>query len=96
MLPSEGGQKRYTQFIKLDIFAKDYIIMPIHLGMHWCSAVIDIKRKQILYYDSLHGGNSKCLRLLLDYVKQESLDKKGLELDTSDWKTNAPNVHFIK
>lgn len=27
--------------------------MPIHCGMHWTCAVIDIKNKSIYYYDSL-------------------------------------------
>ena len=35
-----GGQpavKRWTR--KVDIFAHDYILIPVHLGMHWCLAV---------------------------------------------------------
>ena len=91
-LSSRGyqGVRRWSK--KFDVFAKDYIIIPVHLGMHWCCSVIDIKRKRFLYYDSLHGGNSKCLRLLREYIEQESLDKKKVELDTSDWTAAAPNV----
>ena len=77
------------------MFSKDYIIIPIHLGMHWCCSVIDFKLKQIRYYDSLHGGNSTCLRLLKEYIEQESLDKKKVELDTSDWVLLAPNVFYL-
>lgn len=29
------------------------IIMPIHCGMHWTCAVVDIKNESIYYYDSL-------------------------------------------
>jgi sentrin-specific protease 1 len=29
--------RRWTK--KVDIFSYDYIIIPIHLGMHWCLCV---------------------------------------------------------
>lgn len=35
-----GGQsavKRWTR--RVDIFAHDYLLIPVHLGMHWCLAV---------------------------------------------------------
>ena len=37
---TSGGQaavKRWTR--RIDVFAKDYILIPVHLGMHWCLAV---------------------------------------------------------
>jgi Ulp1 family protease len=65
------------------------------MGMHWCCAVIDFKEKKFRYYDSLHGNNSKCLKLLREYVEQESLDKKKVAYDTSDWKDETPKVSMI-
>lgn len=35
-----GGQaavKRWTR--RVDVLAVDYILIPVHLGMHWCLAV---------------------------------------------------------
>ena len=32
-----GGVKRWTR--RVDIFAAAYILVPVHLGMHWCLAV---------------------------------------------------------
>lgn len=29
--------KRWTR--RVDVFAVDYIIVPVHLGMHWCLSV---------------------------------------------------------
>ena len=29
--------RRWTR--QVDIFAKDYLLVPVHLGMHWCMAV---------------------------------------------------------
>ena len=40
-----GGQasvKRWTR--KVDIFSYDYILIPVHLGMHWCLAVSMVVR----------------------------------------------------
>ena len=31
------GVRRWTR--KVDIFAVKYLIIPVHLGMHWCLAV---------------------------------------------------------
>ena len=43
---------------QVDLFAQSLVFIPVHLGMHWCLAVIDIPRKAIDYYDSM-GGNNK-------------------------------------
>lgn len=29
--------KRWTR--KIDIFTYDYLLIPVHLGMHWCMCV---------------------------------------------------------
>jgi len=76
--------KRWTK--KVDIFAHDIVLVPVHLGMHWCLATIDIKQKSINYYDSMGGNNNQCVELLLKYIKEEHMDKKKTDLDTSDWK----------
>jgi sentrin-specific protease 1 len=55
------------------------------MGMHWCLSVINFKKKRFEYYDSLFGQNDRCLTLLKEYIKNESLDKKKVEYDTSDW-----------
>jgi len=31
----------------------DRIIMPVHLGIHWTCAVIDLAAKELVYYDSM-------------------------------------------
>jgi sentrin-specific protease 1 len=36
--------KRWTR--KIDIFAHDLILIPVHLGMHWCLAVVNFKVKK--------------------------------------------------
>ncbi|XP_014748588.1 PREDICTED: sentrin-specific protease 1-like [Sturnus vulgaris] len=75
--------KRWTK--KVDIFSVDLLLVPIHLGVHWCLAVVDFRKKTITYYDSMGGINSEACRILLQYLKQESLDKKKKEFDTNGW-----------
>lgn len=37
--------KRWTR--KVDIFSKDLVVIPIHLGIHWCMSIIDFRDKVI-------------------------------------------------
>ena len=77
--------RRWTK--KVDLFSYYLILIPIHLGMHWCLATINIEKKLVSYYDSMGGDNQQCVNLLLQYVQDEYKDKKKEELDTSDWRT---------
>ncbi|XP_067095899.1 sentrin-specific protease 1 [Osmerus mordax] len=75
--------RRWTK--KMDIFSVDILLVPVHLGVHWCLSVMDLRKKSITYFDSMGGTNDEACRILLKYLQQESKDKKGKELDTSDW-----------
>ncbi|XP_078036580.1 sentrin-specific protease 1 [Augochlora pura] len=80
--------KRWTR--KIDIFAQDLIVIPIHLDIHWCMSIIDFRDKSIRYYDSMGSNNMKCLSALRQYLEDESLDKKKQQYDTSNWKLECP------
>ncbi|XP_047222794.1 sentrin-specific protease 1 isoform X2 [Girardinichthys multiradiatus] len=79
--------RRWTK--KMDIFAKDILLVPVHLGMHWCLSVVDFRKKSVLYLDSMGGSNDEACQILFDYLQQESRDKKGKELDTSGWTVHS-------
>merc|ERR1712059_243999 len=64
-----------------DIFRFDLVLVPIHLEMHWCIAVIDFRSSGVFYYDPLGGHNMPALSALLNYLKLEHLNKKGTDLD---------------
>lgn len=85
-LSSSGYDKvrRWTKRAKVDVFSLDYMIVPIHLGMHWTCAVVDFTDQKIDYYDSLLGSHD-CFSILREYLQKESLDKKGVEFDLSKW-----------
>uniref|UniRef100_A0A674BZC6 SUMO specific peptidase 1 n=1 Tax=Salmo trutta TaxID=8032 RepID=A0A674BZC6_SALTR len=75
--------RRWTK--KMDIFSMDVILVPVHLGVHWCLSVVDLRKKSITYFDSMGGNNDEACRILLQYLQQESKDKKGKDLDTAEW-----------
>lgn len=81
--------KRWTR--KIDIFAKDIVVVPVHLGIHWCMSIIDFRSKCIRYYDSMGSSNPKCLSALRQYLEDESLDKKKQAYDTRNWKLESAN-----
>ncbi|KAL4001827.1 Ulp1 protease family C-terminal catalytic domain protein [Acanthocheilonema viteae] len=75
--------RRWTR--KIDIFAYEMLLIPIHLDAHWCLTVIDFKNRIIDYYDSMGGSNDHCLDILSEYLCEESLDKRKKEFDLSGW-----------
>ncbi|KAL3831902.1 hypothetical protein ACJMK2_023596 [Sinanodonta woodiana] len=77
--------RRWTK--STDIFSKDFLVIPVHLGMHWCLCVVDFKKKNILYYDSMGGNNYQCLEAIKKYLCDEMMDKKKQKFDLSGWKT---------
>merc|ERR1712012_96922 len=80
------GVARWT--IGTDIFSYDLLLMPIHLGMHWCLATVDLRHMTINYYGSMGGNNTECLAELDDYLHQEYLAKKGKTLDAEVFDRN--------
>ncbi|KAI6182956.1 hypothetical protein M3Y97_00436000 [Aphelenchoides bicaudatus] len=78
-----AGVKRWTR--KVDIFDFDVLLIPVHLGNHWCLSVIDMKAREINYFDSLGGTNHGCLETLKNYLLEEHRDKKKSELNLSSW-----------
>uniref|UniRef100_A0A0P4W8J0 BTB domain-containing protein n=1 Tax=Scylla olivacea TaxID=85551 RepID=A0A0P4W8J0_SCYOL len=83
--------KRWTK--KVDLFSHDLLLIPVHLGMHWCLATIDLRTKCVRYFDSMLGDNDKCLEALLKYLEDEHQDKKSSPFEKTGWM--AENVKDI-
>lgn len=86
-LRNEGfkGVQRWTK--RVDVFSKEILLVPVHLGMHWCLAVIDLQRAVIEYYDSMGGDNDECLTALYHWIQDESLDKRKIPFNMDGWTT---------
>ena len=84
-LQSDGyaSVRRWSK--KTDLFAMDLVLVPVHLGTHWCMAAIDFSRKTIEYYDSLGGSGANAIRVLRRYLHEEHRDKKKEAFDDSGW-----------
>ncbi|XP_052015603.1 sentrin-specific protease 2-like [Apodemus sylvaticus] len=76
--------KRWTRGV--DIFEKEVIIVPIHQQVHWSLVVIDIRKQNIAYLDSMgQSGNSIC-ETIFQYLQNESRTRRNIELDPLEWK----------
>lgn len=75
--------RRWTK--KVDIFAMNYIIIPVHLGMHWCLCIANMQDQVISYYDSMGGQNVACVEAVRKYVNDESVAKKQTGINLSEW-----------
>lgn len=83
----QGGFSAVQKWTRrIDLFAQELCIMPIHLGMHWACAVMDFKNKKVRYYDSLHGKPPGFGKAILEYLSNEHQDKKKEPLPSAeDW-----------
>ena len=90
----EGGYcyknvARWTSAKKLKycVLDCDLAVMPVHQGMHWCLAVLDLRACTITYYDSLFGEDRTCLANLARWLDDEAKDKgrKPLTPAACDW-----------
>lgn len=81
----QAGVKRWTK--KVDIFGQDLMVIPVHLRFHWCMCLVDMRRKRVEYMDSMNGEEPGCLELVLTYLIDEHIDKKGRPLDVDEWET---------
>lgn len=78
--------KRWTR--KVDIFAHDVLLVPVHLSVHWTMAVVDVPAKTIHFYDSLGRGTKghpEVAHNIMKYLEEESMDKRKQPLDPTEW-----------
>lgn len=81
-----GGHAAVRRWTKaVDLFLCDIILVPLHLGVHWALAVIDLKSKTVKAFDSMGQRHDDICYLLLLYIQEEHKVKKGRELDVSKW-----------
>lgn len=86
----KGGYKdvrRWAKKAKVDISQCDIVLVPVHLGVHWCMSVINAKQKRFEYWDSLNGGAGRTFSVLRDYMANEAPS-----VDVRDWAEYIPKA----
>ncbi|XP_059058188.1 sentrin-specific protease 1-like isoform X2 [Achroia grisella] len=87
MQSGQAGLRRWTR--RVDIFAHDLMVVPVHLGVHWCVSMVDFQNKKVSYLDSMGSSNQACLDALMQYLRDEHQDKKGQPFDDKGWKAEC-------
>ncbi|NWI62576.1 SENP2 protease, partial [Todus mexicanus] len=85
--------RRWTRGV--DLFKQDLVLVPIHLRVHWALVVIDMRKKTIKYYDSMGQRGSKICETLFQYLREESREKRNVELAFSEWTLHSMGSHEI-
>lgn len=91
--------KNWTKAVRLarmgqasqSILDCDRIIVPVHQGLHWVCAMIDMQNQKLVYYDSLKGEDRRCLQHLAEYLRDEYMHKRQEQRDdVLDWPREFP------
>ncbi|KNC81056.1 hypothetical protein SARC_06598 [Sphaeroforma arctica JP610] len=92
-LRHDGYEKMQRWTKRVDLFSMEYVIVPVHRGSHWTTAIINFVEKRFEYYDSLAGGGQDVQDLLRMYLDDECMAKKGRTFPLEDWADFTP-VHL--
>ena len=57
-------EKEMTDELPKCIIVLSSVTVPIHLGSHWATVIIDLTTRRISYYDSIPPTSSPCLNRL--------------------------------
>ncbi len=76
---------------QIDLFSKDIVLFPVNLGNnHWVAGAINFRRKRIEYYDSMRSYNRYYFDVVREYLEEESVDKRKIEMDWTGWTDYCP------
>uniref|UniRef100_A0A8C6GQX5 Ubiquitin-like protease family profile domain-containing protein n=1 Tax=Mus spicilegus TaxID=10103 RepID=A0A8C6GQX5_MUSSI len=79
--------KRWTRGINL--FEKELILLPIHQRVHWSLVVIDLRKRSIVYLDSMGQTGKSICETIFQYLQNESKTRRNIELDPLEWKQHS-------
>ncbi|XP_040591233.1 sentrin-specific protease 2-like [Mesocricetus auratus] len=85
--------KRWTR--ALNIFEKDIVLVPVHLEVHWSLVVIDLRKKTIAYWDSMGLKRPSVLRMIFQYLQEESKARRNIDLDPLEWRQYSMEAEEI-
>lgn len=62
----------------VDVLAAcDAVLVPVHMGNHWCLAVVHVRARALEYYDSLGQRGADCLALLRRWLAADVRARHG-------------------
>ncbi|XP_022519425.2 sentrin-specific protease 3a [Astyanax mexicanus] len=67
------GVKRWTK--NVDIFQKKYLLIPIHLEVHWSLVCVNVPDRTITYFDSQRTLNRRCPKHIAKYLLAEAIKR---------------------
>merc|ERR1719436_2392631 len=73
----------------VDIFSYEMIFFPINFRQHWSLAVADLRKKHLIYCDSLSFNKDVILDFILYYLKKECTERKKRPLDVWSFSETA-------
>jgi sentrin-specific protease 1 len=80
-----GAIKRWTRSV--NVFQKELILVPVHLGNHWCMMGVNVPNKCITYYDSMGGRNWRVLETMRSFLVSEARERGTADPeDVQSWK----------
>ncbi|KAL6057979.1 hypothetical protein STEG23_015848 [Scotinomys teguina] len=85
--------KRWTRAV--DLFAKELILVPIHLDVHWSLVAIDLREKSIVYLDSMGQKRQGILEMIFQYLQDESKARRNIDLNPLEWKRSSKTAEEI-
>ena len=62
----------------------DAVLVPVHMGNHWCLAVVNVRARAFEYYDSLGQRGGECLALLRRWLAAVARSSTAT-LDLAAW-----------
>uniref|UniRef100_A0A3B1K9L8 SUMO specific peptidase 2 n=1 Tax=Astyanax mexicanus TaxID=7994 RepID=A0A3B1K9L8_ASTMX len=85
-----GGHVAVRRWTKaVDLFLHDIILIPLHLGVHWSLIAVDFRTKSVRSYDSMGQRHDDICNLILMYLKEEHMVKKGKDLEELKWTVSS-------
>lgn len=83
----QGGHSAVRRWTRgVDLFTKDLILVPIHLQVHWSLVAIDLRKKTIVYLDSMGQKGQNTTEIIFHYLQMESKTRRNIDLNPLEWK----------
>ena len=93
---SSRALKRSSGLTSLSIFDLWRIVLPVNItNTHWTSVHVDLRTKEILYYDSMGGPGTKWLKLAYAYLQGEwnqYNSNEGPFDSNNEWRMRMPSL----